>query len=301
MNTFLSTIISITVMIILGYISKRIGLLNNSETETLNKIVVNIALPSMVFLAIYNANLSQINTLGILPLIILIGGLFNALILYIISKFKKVNTKELWTVILVCVCGNTAMVGYPICLGAYGDNGLVSAIFADLGSLIIFILMSCFLSIQYGGEIKDSLKKIFLFPALWTLIIGLLLNNFNIALNSTITDILTYLKDITIPLIMISLGASLSFRGIKEYYKTIGLTFFLKSLVYPITVLILCFLFNLPELEINISIIEAAMPSGMLILTLMTEYKLNLNMGSTCIFINTLLSLIVMPILVGIL
>ncbi|WP_303294959.1 AEC family transporter [Methanobrevibacter woesei] len=301
MNSFLSTIISITVMILIGYAAKRMRLVKNNESETLNKIVINIALPSMVFLAIFNADLCQIKSLGMLPIIILLGGLVNALILYIISKFRKINKRELWTVILVCVCGNTAMVGYPICLGAFGDIGLVSAIFADLGSLLIFIIMSCFLSITFGGKIKDSIKKILLFPAIWALVIGLILNNLNITLDSTIMDILTYLKEMTIPLIMISLGTSLNFRSIKEYYKTIGLTFLLKSLLYPAVVLILCIVFALPSLETNVSIIEAAMPSGMLILALMTEYKLDLNMGSTCIFINTLLCLILIPVLVGIL
>ena len=43
-------------MILIGALSKRIGLLKEEDGETLNNIVINIALPCMIFNALYNAD-----------------------------------------------------------------------------------------------------------------------------------------------------------------------------------------------------------------------------------------------------
>jgi predicted permease len=52
-------------------------------------------------------------------------------------------------------------------------------------------------------------------------------------------------------------------------------------------------------LEFNISLIQAAMPSGMFALVLAITYDLDFRLTSDCIFTNTLLSLITIPILVA--
>lgn len=49
------TIIAIIFLILIGYIAKRIGLLKSEDSITLNKIVINIALPSLIFLAMFGA------------------------------------------------------------------------------------------------------------------------------------------------------------------------------------------------------------------------------------------------------
>jgi len=56
------TIPVIVLMIFIGYIVKRIGILKPGDSVTLNKIVVNIAIPSLIFLAMYNTDLSNIKS-----------------------------------------------------------------------------------------------------------------------------------------------------------------------------------------------------------------------------------------------
>jgi predicted permease len=65
----IETIIPIIIMIVIGYGLKRIDVLKADHAMALNKIVINIAIPSLIFLAIYDMDLSIISTIAPIPFI----------------------------------------------------------------------------------------------------------------------------------------------------------------------------------------------------------------------------------------
>lgn len=65
MNAIEITIISIVLMIGLGYFLKRIDFLSEKDIDPLNKIVMYILMPCMIFSALYSADMSLLPTLGI--------------------------------------------------------------------------------------------------------------------------------------------------------------------------------------------------------------------------------------------
>ena len=101
MDPFFVTLITIIFMIFLGYFLKRLDFLKSTDVGTLNKIVMNIALPCMIFKALYAANMDLLPTLSILPIV----GLLSSFIIgavYIILKLKNLrkNYEYLLTVII---------------------------------------------------------------------------------------------------------------------------------------------------------------------------------------------------------
>ena len=70
MNEIEITILSIILMIGIGYALKRIDFLSEKDINPLNKIIMNILLPCMIFSALYTADLSMMSSLGILPFVI---------------------------------------------------------------------------------------------------------------------------------------------------------------------------------------------------------------------------------------
>ena len=74
MSAIENTILSIVLMIGLGYVLKRIDFLSEKDIDPFNKIVMYILMPCMIFHAIYAADLNSISNMGILP----IGGMTTA-------------------------------------------------------------------------------------------------------------------------------------------------------------------------------------------------------------------------------
>lgn len=301
MNAIEITIISIVLMIGLGYFLKRIDFLSEKDIDPLNKIVMYILMPCMIFSALYSADMSLLPTLGILPFVILTASIGSCVISYIVLKRLHYDDKKIWSVLVTVMIANTAFMGYPVNLGVYGHPGFLRAIFCDLATTCMFLLLSFVLVLKFGGTVKRAFREILLFPPLWAVVLGISFNLLNIPIGPVLDKTVNYLADGAIPLIMISLGLSIELGGLARSKAMVIFTSIVKLGVFPLIALIVVSLLGLTGLQHDVGIIEAAMPSGMLSLLLAITYKLDYELTSDCILINTVISLITLPIIMTLL
>ena len=297
MNAIEITILSIILMIALGYVLKRIDFLSLKDVETLNNLVIYILLPCMIFSALYSADLSLMLSLGILPVVILISSFVTGAVSYFILKRFDIPDKKIWSVVVAVMIANTAFMGYPVNLGVYGVDGLLRAIFCDIATSIIFLILSFVLVLKFGGSTRTAVKKIAFFPPLWGVILGILLNCANIPIGPVLESSINYLGDGTIPLIMLSLGISIDFSGLKRSKSFIVFTSVMKLAFFPLVAYFVASYLGLTGLQHDVSIIEAAMPSGMLSMVLAITYGLEFELTSDCILIDTVISLLTLPLI----
>ena len=298
MNEIAVTILSIIIMIGLGYFLKRIDFLSEKDIDPFNKIVMYILLPCMIFHALYSADLSLISKLGILPLVILASSVVTGIVSFFILKQLKLDDITLWSVLVTVMIANTAFMGYPVTLGIFGQEGFLRAIFCDIATLCIFLILSFVMILKFVGTVKTAVKKITFFPPLWAVILGLVFNFINIPIGPVIDNTVNYLGQGAIPLIMIALGLSIDFSAIKRSKSMIVFTSIMKLMFFPIVAFVVATQLGLVDLQFKISIVEAAMPSGMMSLLLAITYKLDYELTSDCILINTVISLITLPALI---
>ena len=301
MNAIETTILSIILMIALGYVLKRIDFLSEKDIDPFNKIVMYILLPCMIFHALYNSNLASIPNLGILPLVILSSSVITGIVSYFILKQLKLDDRTLWSVLVTVMIANTGFMGYPVTLGIFGQEGFLRAIFCDIATLCTFLLLSFILIMKFGGTIKTAIKKIAFFPPLWAVIFGLILNFVNIPIGPVLDNTINYLGQGAIPLIMVTLGLSIDFSALSRSKSMIVFTSIMKLAFFPLVAFFVAGYLGLVNLESTISIVEAAMPSGMMSLLLAITYKLDFELTSDCILINTVISLITLPVIISIL
>ena len=199
------TILAIILMILIGYAAKRIGLLKVEDSKPLNQIVVNITIPALIFLAMYSADLSNINILIPITLICIVTGSLCGLIVYLFSKAKGYSKKTKWTLVGTSTIFNSGFLGYPVVLGIFGASGLVRAVFCDMGSTILFLCLGIFFIFLFGGKYNSIVKRTILFPPIWAIILGILANIMHFHLGSLPLNVLKYLSGAAIPILMISL------------------------------------------------------------------------------------------------
>ena len=166
-------IISIIVMILIGLFLKKINLLKEDDVETLNNIVLNIALPCLIFNALYTADVSLLPKLSILTVYMLITSLIVGILTYALLKFLAWDQKKIWSVLITVVLGNTGFLGYPITQGIYGNAGLIRAVFCDVSTSITFVILSFILILIFDGTYKAAIHKIITFAPLWAIILGI--------------------------------------------------------------------------------------------------------------------------------
>ena len=301
MNEIEITILSIILMIGIGYVLKRIDFLSEKDINPLNKIVMNILLPCMIFSALYSSDLSLIPKLGILPFVILISSFVTGLVSFLILKKLGYDDKKLWSVLVTVMIANTAFMGYPVNLGIFGHEGFLRAIFCDIATMCIFLILSFVLVIKFGGTVKKAIRKIALFPPLWAIVFGLGLNILNVPIGPVLNNTVNYLGNGAIPLIMISLGLSIDLAGLSRSKSMVAFTSIMKLLFFPAIAFIVVLFLGLSDLQYTVAIVEVAMPYGMLSLILAITYNLDYQLTSDCILINTVISLITLPVIIMIL
>ncbi len=293
------TILTIIILIIIGYAAKRIGLLKAEDSRTLNKIVINIAIPSLIFLAMYGADLSNIRILAPITLICIITGISCGLIVYVFSRIRGYSKKTTWTLVGTSTLFNSGFLGYPVVLGIFGTEGLVRAVFYDMGSTILFLALGILFIFLFGGQLRSVLKRTILFPPIWGIILGILTNLLHFNLGFVTLDVLKYLSDAAIPIIMISLGLSLEVGGLKNYLGPAVSVSVVRLLISPIIALLLIYILGLTGLGKTVTLVEAGMPSAMLSLVLAASYDLDVKVAAAAIFLSTVLSMISLPILIS--
>jgi len=290
------TILVIVLMIFIGYIVKRIGILKPGDSVTLNKIVVNIAIPSLIFLAMYNADLSNIKILLPITLICIIIGSLCGLLVYVFSRARGYSKKTRWTLVGTSTLFNSGFIGYPVVLGVFGAEGLVRAVFYDMGSTILFLCLGILFILLFGGKYTSIIRRTLLFPPLWGIILGIFANLMHLNLGFITLNVLKYLSGAAIPIIMISLGLSLEVGGLKNYFGAASFVTITRLMISPLIAILIVSILGLHGLEGTVTVVEAGMPSAMLSLVLSASYELDIKAAAACIFLSTVISMISLPI-----
>lgn len=292
------TILVIILMILLGYLSKRIGILKSEDSTILNKIVINIAIPSLIFLAMYGADLTNIKTLLPITLICIVTGILSGSIVYIFARSRGYSKKKKWTIVGTSTLFNSGFLGYPVVLGVYGSIGLVRAVFYDMGSTLLFLCLGILFIILFGGKYTSIIKRTVLFPPLWGIILGIAVNILHLNIGALPLDVLKYLSGAAIPIIMISLGLSLEVGGLKNYLEAATFVSIVRLIISPAIALSFVTLIGFNNINSTVTVVEAGMPSAMLSLVLAASYDLDIKVAAACIFLSTVLSMITLPILI---
>ena len=241
----IETLIPIIILIVIGYALKRFNVLKPDDALALNKIVINIAIPSLIFLAMYKVNLSILPIIAPIPFICLLVGITSGIIAYIISKGLKYPKKTTWSVVSASAMFNSGFLGYPIVLGVFGADGLIRAVFYDMGSMVLFIAFGVFFSIIFAGKYSEILKRALLFPPLWAIAFGLFMNYLQVNIGFILINTLNYLSQAAIPLIMISLGLSLELQGIIENFRAVLSVSTVKLIIAPLIALLFVLIFGI--------------------------------------------------------
>lgn len=287
-----------TIIIILGMLLRRTGYLNKYDSKLLSKLVLNICLPALIFTNIATCNITV--DLLYLPIVALIISIFGMLIAVTYSKLRGYSKKLLWTLVIAVSLMNTAFIGYPVVLGVFGNDGFIRAVFFDVTIGVMFVFYGMLLVSQFGGDKKSVIKSMLSFMPLWALIFGLIFNIFNIPLGYVLSNVLDYLSDATICLIMLSLGLTIDFRSVRGYFVDTSFVIIMRLVLIPLIVYMVLSHF-MSGLTFNIAVMDSAMPVAMNSMILAINYDLDSDLLAIIIFISTILSLFTLPLVISLL
>ena len=261
------------------------------DTSFITNFAANIGTPAMIIYAVTSTGI----TFDIFKeyfwyylLAIILFAVVGIPTLYFL-KTKDI-TRELPPLILP----NTGNMGVPICLFAYGSEGL--GVSASIASLIIFFHFTV------GGFLADrkfNLHIILKNPPFYSIIFSAFVLYYNISLPTVIINTTEWLMYATIFLILMSLGIALTRLKVFSLKKAI-ISSLVRMILGPVIGVLLIYFFGLSGFAAGVLLIQCSMPSAVLNYLVGSMYspKKIVDSVASTIVVSTLMSFITIPIIV---
>ena len=260
------------------------------NTKFITAFAGNFGLPAIIFYSLTTTNINMELFLRFSYYITLYVIIFSIIGLIIL----KILNKDIYRLLPPLILPNTGNMGVPICLFAYGSEGL--GVSASITSLIILFhfTLGVFLA-----DRKFNLHVILKNPPFYSILFSALILYNDINLPIFIINTTEWLMFATIFLILMSLGIALT--RLKVFSLTNALiSSFVRMILGPIIGLLIIFYFDLSGFAAGVLLIQCSMPSAVLnylVASIYSPKKIVDSVAST-IVVSTLMSFITLPIVV---
>jgi predicted permease len=281
---------------LVGYGARKIGVLSQKDEPVINSILINIALPSFIFVNTIGKplNMAMIKTPG---LAILVEALV-VVLAYFIGRALRLDRQTTGALMIVAAFGNTGYMGYPVAQAAFphDKHGVLTAVlFDNFGMRLGLITAGVAIATSSAGARFEwsSLTQFVKTPLFPAMLLGLLLRTAH--LPPLMMNSLGYLAAATVPLSMLSIGLNISAASLREYPAPLVAVVLLKMAIFPA---VMWFLLQAAGVHGNVAkaaMLESAMPSAVFSGVVVSRFGSNGRFAAAAIFLTTLLSAVVIP------
>ena len=261
------------------------------DTAFITNFAANVGTPAMIIYALNPVNISFyiFKDYFWYYLIAIVGFSVVGIVFLFIQ-----NTKDIIRELPPFIMPNTGNMGLPICLFAYGSQGL--GVSAAISALIIL----CHFTLGvFLADRKFSIDVIIKSPPFYAIILSVSLLYYDLRIPAFVENTTFLLMYATIFLILMSLGIALTrlkvFSLNKAIFSSIG-----RVVVGPIIGYLLILYFNLEGFAAGVLLIQCSMPSAVLnylVASIYSPKKIVDSVAST-IVVSTLMSFLTIPIVV---
>jgi predicted permease len=277
------------IVILIGYL---LGKLYRKGIEPVIDLALYIGTPTLILSSMLKYQIVLLDAVKVwaAAVIVILGCLIIAWLV-----FKLIRQKHSGLFLPIAMMNNVN-IPFPLIYLVFGSEGLVAAtLFLVPWSII---MNSVGLYIAAGGQWKDNIKDIIKQPVFYASILGLILNLAGIKLPDTATDILDFIAQMAIPLVLIILGYNLSRVKLKSIPTTL-LASFLRMGVGLGLGLLTVYIFNIEGVFRVVVILISAMPAAATSAIFTAKFKNEAELVSSVVLFTTIVSLFTIPLLLN--
>lgn len=298
----LEQVVIIALLLLIGYVSIKLKVLDIPLYEGVAKFTIHIALPALIF--------SVITKLGGRPAIMnnLIACLISFVLIWcvfgvgkLVALMSGLKMPTSGTHISATAMGNLGYIGIPMVSALYGNEGLlILSVYMIFDLMLNWTIGLDFMEAEKQGDFKTRMKR-FITPLNITLVVALIFLFLNIEPSGLVFDTIKSLGATTKYLSIIYLGAMLAVVSLKGAHKQLSLYLhgLVKLIIFPVLVYVVgTYVFHINSIMLKSFVIIMALPT-MPSLPIFAKQKGGDEPYAVKItFLSTLKSLVTIPLVV---
>lgn len=239
---------SIVILVAIGYLLKKLGMLGEGVAKALNKLVFRLFLPAMLFLNVY-----KIESLADVEFTFVWYAVGTTVLLFAVAFvavifFTKENSKR-GPLLQATFRANYALVGIPLASSLFGEEGAIAATVLSAFLIPVFNALAVIALSVFSSDRRPSFKGILIGivknPLIQSIVLGFVFLGIRAlfvtwGVTFRLTDIepvyktLNSLSSVATPLALLVLGAQFELSAIPHLKKHIIFGVAARNLIAPL-------------------------------------------------------------------
>lgn len=298
----LAALLPVVILIAIGFIAGRAGLISASSTKDLSKLVFTIFLPPMLFRTMVNVHPENLQGRPLLAYVI------GMALMYAVMFFAAGRNRRAAVLALAASYSNTVMIGIALIQFAFGEQGVAvllaliavhSLIMLSLATVVLELVTLKEKNARASGKkahpmqimtasICNTLKQPMIFP----IILGLLYAQTGWGIPAVIDKPLQLLSSAFSPLAVILVGITLASTRVGEHLRMALCLSMLKNVAHPLIVGFVGLLLGLSGLPLAVMIVTAALPIGANVFLFAQRYETALPEVTAAVAVSSAVALV---------
>jgi malonate transporter len=291
MLAIVSIVLPVFGLIGLGYIARATNYVGDRTGDGLSDFVFSIAVPALIVKTLTGAALPAVQPWGYWISYFAAVAAVWAIAMIVARRIFKLDRSA--SVIAGFTAGqaNTVLVGIPIILEAFGEEGAVPLFMLVAIHLPIMVSAATLLMEGRDARLFTVLKKLTHNPVVIAILIGGGLRLVGFQPFGFIKIFLDMLAQAAVPCALVAMGVALYRYGLDEGFALPSVISFLKIVVHPLLVFLLArHVFSMPPAWSGVAVLFAACPCGVNAYLFAERYRTGVGLASSGIALSTALS-----------
>lgn len=284
-------------LIIVGILSKKIGIINEIGRKSLSDLLINVILPCNIVHSFMGDTRISGEFLQNCILMISLSAAIQLTAIYG-SKliFRKFPPNQKSVLSYGIICSNSSFIGLPIAESLFGDLGVMYTSVFQIP--IRFTMWTSGLSLFTSVNKRDAFRKLIKHPCIISIFIGLIMMVRPLPLPFFLNNTILAVSKCTTPVSMFVIGSILADAPVKSLFSKPVLYYtILRLIAFPALVYIVLLPFQLGNIFLNICLLMTGMPAGSTASILADKYGCDAAFASQLTFSSTLFSILTIPLL----
>ena len=282
--TVLEIVTPVFVLAAIGFTWVKLGF--EYKIEFVTRLAMTLSLPCLIFSALVTTEIPP-SDLSIVTLAAIAAHVVIALIFWALVKVTRLDVQ---TYLAPLIFGNTGNLGLPLALFAFGDEGLGYAVVIFAVSIVFSFTFGIWL-VSGGG----SLRKVVQEPLVGATLLGAVFMWFDWSTPDIITNTLTLIGQMAIPLMLVTLGVAVASLRPQNISRSVILSV-LKAALCVAVGWSVGFYFDLSPVPLAVLVVQISTPVAVTSYLLAQKYEADSSTVAGLVVVSTLLAVGYIPL-----
>ncbi len=304
MSVVITNIAAVFIIMGVGFIANKAGLLKEEANRYLSPLLIYITTPCMVLATVSSKEIEEGMATTVIEML-LSAGVYFVIFCFIawvlctkVINIREKNDRGVYMMLFASI--NNGFIGLPITLAIFGEEKLFLMVFFQI-ALMIYIYGPGILQVHYGEEARSNKTKALKSicgPGTVAALIGLVLLFTGTRLPEMLFKSIESIGSATTPLSMIIIGIQLGSSNFREIVKNkeLVLESTLKMIFTPVITFLLVNWLPIPNAIKLVLVFGASFPSAVATTPIAAMEGKNSQVAAEGVALTTLMSLVTIPL-----